>query len=440
MVIPQLVMLSNYKTETILLFSFQVLLEKLLYSCPKLDKVYILVREKKGVNIDQRIRSMIDQPLFTRLRTERPQTFEKIVPIVGDIAEPRLGIKAEDEEILIKEVSIVFHVAATVNFKEKLDVAMNINVAGTERMLDLTRRMENVKCFVYVSTVYSNPHQKVIEEVLYPEPISLEEIRRLLKVGITDDQLNEILKDRPNTYSFTKALTEHVVAKNHGTIPTIIVRPSIVSSIKMDPIVGWVDNWFGATGNFTTMFRGLNRIVFTRPDNILDLIPVDYVSNLIIVAASKMKSSKDVEVYNSSTSAENPLTMHNAIKLAIEYSYKYKAYDVPLPFVLVTRFRWLLFLVSIIFEKIPAYIADAFLWLRRKTVRYSKFQAKVSLIRTAYEYFTDNSWIICASKTRALFDSLSPSDKIMFPCDPKDIVWEEYMFSYFKGIRQFLLK
>ncbi|CAH2108616.1 unnamed protein product [Euphydryas editha] len=419
---------------------FQVLLEKLLYSCPKLDKVYILVREKKGVNIDQRIRSMIDQPFFSRLRTERPQAFEKIVPIMGDIAEPRLGIKAEDEEILIKKVSIVFHVAATVNFKEKLDVAVNINVAGTERMLDLTRRMENIKCFVYVSTAYSNPNRKVIEEVMYPEDVSLEKIRSLLKSGITEKQVKKLLEGRPNTYSLTKALAEHVVAKSHVSVPSIIVRPSIVSSTKKEPIIGWVDNWFGATSLITSVMKGLIRVILTQPGNILDLIPVDCVSNLIIVAASKMESSKDVAVYNCSTSAENPLTFESLSKLILSYSYKHKVYDFPMPFVLFTRFKWSFSLLMLILETIPAYIADIVLLLRGKKTRYLKIQAKLSFVRSVLEYFTSRSWIIRASKTRALANSLSPSDKKIFPCDPKDIIWEEYIRTYCQGIRQFLLK
>lgn len=60
-----------------------------------------------------------------------------------------------------------------------------------------------------------------------------------------------------------------------------------MSSSKVEPIVGWIDNWFGASALITTIAKGLNRVLLTRPGNSLDLIPVDYVSNLIIVAAAK---------------------------------------------------------------------------------------------------------------------------------------------------------
>ena len=39
---------------------------------------------------------------------------DRIVPIAGDISKPGLGISKEDEEILVGSVSIVFHLAATI--------------------------------------------------------------------------------------------------------------------------------------------------------------------------------------------------------------------------------------------------------------------------------------------------------------------------------------
>ena len=39
----------------------------------------------------------------------------------------------------------------------------------------------------------------------------------------------------PNTYTFTKALAEHLIKKESENIPIMIVRPSIVSSSISDP-------------------------------------------------------------------------------------------------------------------------------------------------------------------------------------------------------------
>ena len=57
----------------------------------------------------------------------------------------------------------------------------------------------------------------------------------------------------------------------------------------MEPLPGWIDNWFGATALIAASGKGFNRVLHTSPDNALDLIPVDYVTNAIIVAASRCK-------------------------------------------------------------------------------------------------------------------------------------------------------
>ncbi|XP_026489495.2 putative fatty acyl-CoA reductase CG5065 [Vanessa tameamea] len=420
-------------------FLGKVILEKLLYSCPGLDKVYVMVRDKKNTVAQQRIQKILEQPIFSRLRDENPKAFDKIVPIVGDISELKLGLNAQDEELLTSKVSIVYHVAATIKFNEPLEVAMNINVAGTKRVIELSHRMKNIKAFVYVSTAYSNSDRDVIEEVIYPAPASLNELKKLLEIGLTEEQVKNLIGNRPNTYTFTKAIAENLIADNSDRIPSVIIRPSVVSSSKTEPLVGWIDNWFGASALITTISKGLNRVILAHPSNCLDLIPVDYVSNLIIVAATKCKRSKDVAVYNCSSSAENPIKVKRLSELIIEDAYKNKCYDVPLPFVYFTQNKMLVFLITLILQTIPAYIGDIILLLIGKKARFIKIQAKVSLVRNTLEYFSSNNWIIKASKTRALAQSLSPIDKETFPCDPADIVWDEYIPTYCAGIRKFLL-
>jgi fatty acyl-CoA reductase len=49
-----------------------------------------------------------------------PDCKSKLVAIQGDLAEPDMGISSEDKEILVKNVNIVFHSAATVRFDEPL--------------------------------------------------------------------------------------------------------------------------------------------------------------------------------------------------------------------------------------------------------------------------------------------------------------------------------
>lgn len=49
-----------------------------------------------------------------------PDFKSKLVGIIGDLNEHNLGISDEDRQMLCKNVSIVFHSAATVRFDEPL--------------------------------------------------------------------------------------------------------------------------------------------------------------------------------------------------------------------------------------------------------------------------------------------------------------------------------
>lgn len=72
-----------------------------------------------------------------------------------------------------------------------------------------------------------DPH-KIIELV---EGMSQHEVKRMSK---------EILKDVPNTYTFTKALAEALVseAMEKRNLKALILRPSIIVSTYMEPIPG----------------------------------------------------------------------------------------------------------------------------------------------------------------------------------------------------------
>ena len=96
----------------------------------------------------------------------------------------------------------------------------------------------------------------------------------------------------PNTYAFSKALGEEAVRLYSRNLPVCIVRPSIVLSTKNDPVSGWTNNLYGATGITASSYIGILRVAHTDGDKIADLIPADYVINNIIVAAwdiSKMR-------------------------------------------------------------------------------------------------------------------------------------------------------
>lgn len=50
----------------------------------------------------------------------------KIIPISGDIISPDLSMSESDKEKIIENVNIVIHCAATLNYNERLDLALEV--------------------------------------------------------------------------------------------------------------------------------------------------------------------------------------------------------------------------------------------------------------------------------------------------------------------------
>ena len=70
---------------------------------------------------------------------------EKIEGIEGDLLKPNLGVSEQARQTLLKEVQVVFHVAATVGFDSPLKKATYINVRSTRDLLDIAKSMEKLE-------------------------------------------------------------------------------------------------------------------------------------------------------------------------------------------------------------------------------------------------------------------------------------------------------
>lgn len=66
--------------------------------------------------------------------------------------------------------------------------------------------------------------------MIYPPPYDPEKIIQCME-WMDDDLINlitpKLIGKRPNTYTFTKALAEHMLMEESGNLPVAIVRPSI---------------------------------------------------------------------------------------------------------------------------------------------------------------------------------------------------------------------
>lgn len=92
--------------------------------------------------------------VFDRIRAEDDgeKLLSKITCIPGDITEPNLGMSDDHQKILLDDVTVVFHSAATVKFNESLETAARLNTVGTHRVVLFCRQMTKLKVISHIGT------------------------------------------------------------------------------------------------------------------------------------------------------------------------------------------------------------------------------------------------------------------------------------------------
>lgn len=294
-------------------FMGKVLIEKLLRCCPDIEQIYCLVRPKNSQDVQKRLNELLDCKLFDRLRRERPDFDKHISPICGDILLPELGISDADKHFLEDNVHIVFHSAATVKFDETLRVATQMNVVAVQKMIALCKNFKHLEALVHVSTAYANCDRPHIEETIYTPPVEPQKIIDVLEW--MDDEMVELftkklLREKPNTYTYTKQLAEWVLFTQGAGLPIAIVRPSIVGATWKEPFPGWIDNYNGPSGLYIATGKGILRSMKGESNAVADLVPVDIPINVMITVAwyTAVARPRQIMIYHTTTGNLNPFT------------------------------------------------------------------------------------------------------------------------------------
>jgi alcohol-forming fatty acyl-CoA reductase len=288
----------------------KVLVEKLLRSCENVNKIYILIRNKKGKNLEERRIAFIEHLVFNKLRENEPQVLDKVHPISGDVSIDGLEMNENDQKLLIEDVNIVFHCAANVRFDLSLRDAVNFNVLGTQRVLTLAEKMKNLQVFLHVSTTFCHCNESTLEERYYPandNPFGIIEMVKNLKDETLELITPKLLNGLPNTYAYTKGLTEDLVHSYMNKLPIAIARPSIVISSWKEPFEGWIEGFQGPAAISLAAAKGIIRSMNCFPDFKSQTVPVDIIINAIIVIAHKRsKMGLNDEYYCNLSDYTNP--------------------------------------------------------------------------------------------------------------------------------------
>uniref|UniRef100_A0AAY4CA47 Fatty acyl-CoA reductase n=1 Tax=Denticeps clupeoides TaxID=299321 RepID=A0AAY4CA47_9TELE len=394
---------SYYSGKNVLItgatgFMGKVLVEKLLRSCPNVRSLYVLVRPKAGQSMQERVKDMMKCKLFDRVREDDPDFYQKIVPISSELTQPGLAISPQDAQKLASCINVVFHCAATIRFDEPLKHALQLNVIATQQLLTLALQMPNLEAFIHVSTAYANCNRRQIDEVIYPPPVEPKKLIDSLEWmddSIVRDITPRLIGDRPNTYTYTKALAECVVQQASSKINIGIIRPSIVGASWQEPFPGWIDNFNGPSGVFIAAGKGILRTMRANNDAVADLIPVDVVINLTLAAGwyTAVQKPKTALVYNCTTGGINPFhwgeiehhVMSTFKRNPLEQAFRRPNANITSNY-LINQY-WIL-----VSHKFPALIYDLFLRLSGQKPQMMRIFNRLHKAIGLLEYFSSQEW------------------------------------------------
>nr|XP_034183201.1 fatty acyl-CoA reductase wat-like [Osmia lignaria] len=438
-------------------FLGKLLVEKLLRCCPNISKLYLVVRPKKEKSSSERIKENFDDIIYDRLKKEQPNFLSKVVLVEGDGSKPEFGWSPEIKQMLMN-INIIFHAAALVRFEAKLRVITATNVQTVKFLLTFVKQIPSFKAFVHVSTAYAHCTRDFIDEKHYSDTIDADKLVSLLDI-LDDDMVTRttpiLLNKWPNTYVFTKAIGENAVLKYSNDLPVCIVRPAIVTSTYTEPISGWTNNLYGATGVVLGAGLGLLHTLHCCKEKVADIIPADYVVATIIAAAwdvgtrkRPIKASPDsiipdeekVPIYNSVSSCQNPITWGEFMKKNEDYAFEVPSKKVVWYYALIlNNYLFMHNICAFLFHLVPAVIVDTAAYLTgRKPILMDAYR-KIHKFSNVIHYFSTREWNFRNENVLKLWNKMNCVDRENFFFDIGKLDWDAYFYIHVRGLRVFML-
>ena len=242
-------------------------------------------------------------------------------------------------------------------------------------------------------------------------------------------------------------MAEKYLLKNHGNIKTLIWRPSIIACALKDPFPAWTDSISAAGGLCILWLMGAMPFMYTETgENALDMIPVDVVTNGLLVATSHSAQAKQMlHIYNSATSAENPLSFNKFKGIGL-YRARYfhlnkRMFKDDLYFKFIHT-KWEYDMRIKLQMKLPLKALNVAANtpvvgtknLKKQAEKMNKLAKKGEGLNDLYAFFIDGNWKFENKKITKLIDMLSPEEKVEFGCDIRNLDWDKFVLYYAHGM------
>ncbi|MCM3616752.1 SDR family oxidoreductase [Sutcliffiella horikoshii] len=226
------------------------------------------------------------------------QTYQRQYPntnfhlIEGDITQPDLMMKAEDQKMLRERTEYAFHLAAIYDLAVKKEIAFQVNVNGTKEVLKWLKSVPNLKRFMYFSTAYvaGKREGKILERDL------------LHKTSFK------------NHYEETKYMAEVLVENEKANLPITIIRPGIVKGHSKTGETTKFDGPYLML-NFLHSLRFLPLIPHLgKGEAEFNVVPIDYiVKSTCFLIHSDRAMGKTLHLTN-----PHPITIREAYTVLME--------------------------------------------------------------------------------------------------------------------------
>jgi phosphoserine phosphatase len=296
--------------------------------------------------------------------------------IDGDATKPCLGMAAEVRERLSRSVDVIVNSSGLTDFNPDLRDALAMNVRSVAYLLEFLSGCHHA-ALLHLSTCYAvgqrdgrileelpshyTPHdapefhakkewdaleklacdiQERSESVEITETLRQQALdRRQAAKNLHGPALeNQIRKNRvrwlrqamidagtrranalgwPNTYTFTKSLSESLIRdylNSFPRAPVAVARPSIVESSLEKPFSGWNEG-VNTSASLSYLLGTFFRQLPTNASKCLDLIPVDVVCRGMTLIAAALVERRHESMYHLATSVANPCDMRRSIEL-----------------------------------------------------------------------------------------------------------------------------